>query len=535
MEDALARKLLDAAPAIVLVLDQKGRVLRTNPFFERLTGYDSAEVIGHDWISEFVPEPSRAAVREAMEQTLGSSSSTHMTNPILTRSGKERIIEWHNRVIQSESSDEYFALALGFDVTERVAAETALRKSEEQLNEAQRLAKIGSWRLDLRDDTLAWSDEIFRIFEIDPCRFAASYEAFLDTIHPDDRETVHRAYSESVRKRKPYEVVHRLRLKSGVQKWVHERGETRYDERGTPLYSTGTVQDITKQVLAQRTLNESQSAYRRLHEASSLKEGAVDATPNAVAFWTFDGTISYVNPAFVHLWGYDEPDELIGRSVLELAADRAEAKKIMANALRGEPIPPELRVLRKNGEQFTVLAATSTLRNEQGRPVQFMGAFIDVTEKKRADEEIRRASRRLRLVVDSSPDWIFAKDLEHRFVLVNETFARAQHRTQSEIIGRLDTELWPSDSEAGDGARRAREMHEQESRVFRGETVHIPWDEVASVDGVSRVFDTWKVPLRDEAGAILGVLCYSRELTRATEATDRERGSQDGQALFHRA
>ena len=143
---------------------------------------------------------------------------------------------------------------------QRQEAELALRESEVRLKEAQRLARIGNWEFDLPTNALHWSDEIFRIFEIDPTQFDASYEAFLAAVHPADRDKVNAAYRESVERKTNYEVTHRLLFPDGRIKHVHERGETHYAEDGTPLRSIGTVQDITEQVLAEReihALNES--------------------------------------------------------------------------------------------------------------------------------------------------------------------------------------------------------------------------------------------------------------------------------------
>ena len=132
------------------------------------------------------------------------------------------------------------------DITERNKAERALRSSESRLNEAQRLAQIGSWELDLRANNLTWSNEIYRIFEIDPVAFQASYEGFLNLVHPDDREMVDRAYSDSVASRTPYDITHRLLMKDGRIKFVQERGQTDYMPDGTPERSLGIVQDITE-------------------------------------------------------------------------------------------------------------------------------------------------------------------------------------------------------------------------------------------------------------------------------------------------
>ena len=137
-------------------------------------------------------------------------------------------------------------LQLKAEIVERKNAEAAIKKSERRLKESQKIARLGQWELDLRTNVLAWSDEIFRIFEIDPDKFKVSYELFLETIHPQDRELVNQAYHESVKNKKPYDIVHRLLMKDGTIKFVHEICRTEYDKDGNPIRSIGTVQDITE-------------------------------------------------------------------------------------------------------------------------------------------------------------------------------------------------------------------------------------------------------------------------------------------------
>lgn len=163
------------------------------------------------------------------------------------------------------SMDELGVLGLGFDsMTERLAAvtvsrdalvketaerrqaEEALSASERRLREAQRIAQIGSWELDLTTKSLFWSDDVYQIFELDKNNFDATYEAFLAAIHPEDREMVDHAYAHSLATKTPYEIEHRLLMKDGSIKFVHERGETYYDSNGKPVCSLGTVQDISE-------------------------------------------------------------------------------------------------------------------------------------------------------------------------------------------------------------------------------------------------------------------------------------------------
>jgi PAS domain S-box-containing protein len=154
----------------------------------------------------------------------------------------------------------------------RAAAESedAMRRSEERLREAQALAHLGSWELDLGTGRLTWSDEIYRIFEIAPGAFEASYEAFLDAVHPDDREAVDRAYAESVRSRSPYEITHRLLMADGRVKYVHERGATDYDEQGRPVRSVGTVQDVTERERREQEVVRLSRTYQLLSQTNQL-------------------------------------------------------------------------------------------------------------------------------------------------------------------------------------------------------------------------------------------------------------------------
>src|SRR5271169_260935 len=165
-----------------------------------------------------------------------------------------------------------------------VEQEQVLRQSEARLNQAQRSAHVGNWELDLVNNKLHWSDEIYRIFEIDQATFGASYEAFLNAIHPDDRDSVNKAYTDSLARREPYDIVHRLRFEDGRIKFVHERCETHFDAEGKAIRSIGTVQDITEQKLAEMALKESESRFRFMLENSPIAARIANSATCQVVF-----------------------------------------------------------------------------------------------------------------------------------------------------------------------------------------------------------------------------------------------------------
>jgi len=258
----LQSAILENAGALVVVLDREGRIRRFNRACEELTGYSFEEVEGRFVWDFLLPPEEQEPVHQEAFNTLVQNPQTLRnvyTNHWITRDGKKRLIEWSNSTLLDEQGEMEFMVSIGTDITEKNRAEAALKESAARLNEAQRIAQVGSWELDLESGELTWSDEIFRLFEIDKAAFGATYEAFLNAVHPEDRDRVNQAYTDSLASHTPCEISHRLRMPDGRIKWVNERCETHYDAQGKAVRSTGTVQDITERKLAEAQI--SQLAY----------------------------------------------------------------------------------------------------------------------------------------------------------------------------------------------------------------------------------------------------------------------------------
>ena len=156
------------------------------------------------------------------------------------------------------------------DITEQRFIDEALAKNETRLKDAQRIARIGNWELNLLTNQLYWSEEIYRIFEIAPDEFGATYEAFLEVIHPDDREMVNAAYKESLKLQQSYTNEHRLLMKDGRVKIVHEQCETEFNADGTPMVSTGTIQDITERKRTEEGLFKEHQNFLKAFSAAPI-------------------------------------------------------------------------------------------------------------------------------------------------------------------------------------------------------------------------------------------------------------------------
>ena len=241
-------RLFEAAGDAIVMFDVRERIQDVNPAIERILGYTPDEVRGRP-ITFLLADDMQAHVEQLFATYAQRDEHSFVgqgPSEISARhkNGETRYLEAVVEEVRLEDQVLFFAIAR--DVTERRKREADLRKSEMLLNDAQRIASIGNWELDLKADRLVWTDQIFEMFEVDKDRFGASYEAFLEAIHPDDRETVDTAYRQSLEDRTPYVVVHRLLMADGRVKWVEERCSTDFDDEGTPLVSRGTVQDITE-------------------------------------------------------------------------------------------------------------------------------------------------------------------------------------------------------------------------------------------------------------------------------------------------
>ena len=172
--------------------------------------------------------------------------------------------EWHIRDRKEEDFLETIANTLAGIIVRR-QSENLLKKSQERLYEAQRIAHIGNWDWGVVTNMLHWSDEIYRIFGLTPKQFGATFDAFLDTVHPDDRKAVRTALDEAVNGGQPYSLDHRIVLPGGEIRIVHEQGEVLFNDQAKPVRMVGTVQDVTNQKMAEEELRDSREKLRNLN------------------------------------------------------------------------------------------------------------------------------------------------------------------------------------------------------------------------------------------------------------------------------
>ena len=239
-----SQAIIDQSPFAIQIFAPDGTPLHMNRTAERLWRIRLEDIQGYNPLTD--PQLERLGITPYLRRAFAGET---VTTPVirydtsktpLATEVPHRILELRTHIYPLRDAEGTVAeiIVMHEDVTE-------LQEISRRLTEAQRVARLGCWELDLRNDHLFWSDEIFRIFEIDPARFGASYESFLEIVHPEDREAVNESYVRSVDAHTEYDIQHRLLMPDGRIKWVRERGHTEYAADGTPVRSLGTVLDIT--------------------------------------------------------------------------------------------------------------------------------------------------------------------------------------------------------------------------------------------------------------------------------------------------
>ncbi|MBU1364684.1 MAG: PAS domain-containing protein [Gammaproteobacteria bacterium] len=282
------------------------------------------------------------------------------------------------------------------DITERKLFEQRLSQSEAELKEAQAVAHLGSWRLDIVADKLNWSAEVYQIFgltEDHPLHLAD----FVDRIHPDDRERVLADWQAALQGAS-YDSEHRIVVGQDIR-WVRERAHVRFAPSGQAVFAVGTVQDVTERHLAEEQLSK-----------LSL---AIEQSPHSIVITNTDAEIEYVNDAFVSNTGYGR-EEVIGIKPSLLHSKQTPNETyidLWATLGKGETWRGEFINQRKDGSIFTEFAIISPVRQQDGMITHYLGIKEDVTEKKRTQSELENYRLHLEtLVADRTEQLIRAKN-----------------------------------------------------------------------------------------------------------------------------
>ncbi len=328
------------------------------------------------------------------------------------------------------SRNRFFGLILARKKYQELAnklEKTVQKRTTEltQLNtvyqEAQQITHLGNWEWDIKDGSLRWSEEIYRIFGIEPNSILPTYEKFTSFIHPDDRELVSQALDLALKDIAPYDIVHRIITPDNQLKYVHEHGKIRRDENRTPVQMLGTVQDVTTEMNIQQELKKSEDKFKILTENGYT------------GVLVHDQNIYYINPQIEKMTGFSR-QELLNMKLLELfvVKDKDKLKNILHRRSQGEKFTKQyddIQIRCKDGSFKTVSAFSMTIEYE-GKFVA-LSNIIDVTDIRKAEEQIKALSQ----IVEQTDDIIKMTDENGIITYVNDAFVAHTGFPRREAIG----------------------------------------------------------------------------------------------------
>ncbi|HMD96805.1 MAG TPA: PAS domain S-box protein [Terriglobia bacterium] len=382
------RLLFEHNMAAVLRTVGDGHIVDANEACARMLGYDSRDELLKKQMWELWYQPED---RPAFIARLQKERALTTLELCFRRKDGTPVVALANMTFNGGKTTEAPVIeATLIDITDRKRAEDALYRNQRVLAQAERIAHLGAWEMeisnreDLNQNRLHWSDETYRIFGYEPGAVEATNQLFFHHVHPDDRLRVIDGFSEAIAQQKPYVIEHRIQRCDGAERAVIEHAEILKDSQGRPERVIGTVQDITDR--------------KRAEEERKRLVTAIEQCAETIVITDPKGTIQYVNPTFTKVSGYSR-EEAVGSNPRLLKSGKHDASFFQSfwnTLLAGNPWHGEMVNRRKDGSLYTDELHVAPVRDARGEIVHFISNQLDVTERKRAEEAEAEAELKYR-------------------------------------------------------------------------------------------------------------------------------------------
>jgi len=365
------KDLFDKLPVSIIITSEEGRIISVNTTACKMFGYDSKEEFLKLKITDLY-----CNIEDRKEIVESIKTGKKIKEVCVKR--KDNCTFWVQEtfIAQTTDSGEVHFINVVKDITLHRQKE----EIEASLINIQRIAKIGNWEWDIARNVF-WSDEIYRIFGLTPKQFGATYEAFLNLVHPDDREFVKELVNKAIHENMPYSIDHRIVLPDGTVRIVHEEAEVIFDSNHEAVQMNGTVQDITER-------KQIEEQFRKLSHA-------IEQSTLSILITDTKGNIEYANPILFDVTGYTR-EEAIGKTPKIFSSGKTPPetyRSLWKTILSGKDWHGEFLNKKKDGELFWEHATMSPLKNDKGIITNFVAYKEDITKIKKLEEQFRQAQK----------------------------------------------------------------------------------------------------------------------------------------------
>src|SRR5262245_3907885 len=382
------RQLVDAVPQHIAIIDPDGKCIYGNKVALDYHGYTMEEFLDENVFERKIHPDDLAGYWNTRQQGISGGLPFNSEARLLSRDGEYR---WFLVLFNPLRDDQgrimrWYATAT--DMEDRKRAESAQRRSEVYLAEAQRLSHTGSFGWDVSSGQIHWSAETFRIFEFEP-KSKVTIEAILERTHPEDRPVVSHLIEYASHHRTAFDLEHRLLMPNGSVRYVHVVGHPSTDECGSFEF-VGAITDITERKQGEAALQ--QTAEQLKNQKAQLDE-LFEQAPEGVVLLDVEDRILRINPEFSRIFGYT-PEEATGQLINDLIAPeelRCEAEAYTNQIIHGKPVSAETIRRRKDGKRIHISLVAIPISVPGGGQIAEYAIYRDISERRSAEEALRRS------------------------------------------------------------------------------------------------------------------------------------------------
>jgi len=516
-DEGFSRSLLQALPVFFVAIGKDGTTRVMNDAMLEQLGYSKKEVIGKDYCSMFVPEEDRGELSVVFEKLAGLYEDTLNENRVVTKDGRELLVEWHGRPILNDRGELDFFFGVGVDITEQRKSEEALRKSEERYRTILENIEEGYFEVDLSGKFTFVNRTLSENLHLGGEELQGMhYRQFLDA---ENAETVLRVFSEVYRTGVPVKH-HDLKFTrvDGTVIFAEASVSLLTGAEGNPLGFRGIIRDVTERV-------ESEALYR-----------TVAQTSRAGVYIIQDKKFQLINSNAAH---YAEQDErtMLGRESFSIVhpEDHELVRESAKRMLRGETSNPyEYRIVTKSGKIRWILETVTSIEYK-GKPA-VLGNSLDVTELREARKRREESERRLSQIVEGSPVPSFVIGNDHRVTHWNQACENLTGIDASDVIGTLQqwSAFYPSkgkvladfivDNATEEDIARYYDGKCRKSAIVKGAYEAERFFPDLGEEG--KWLSITSAPLEDMEGGIIGAIEMLQDITERKESEEVLRESE---------
>ena len=502
-----------------MLYDRDGRrddfeYLLVNPAFGRLTGLH--DVVGRR-VTELLPgikeqNPELFDIYGAVAET-GEPAEFDIDFGPLER--------WLHVSATRPREGEF--VAFFYDITPRVAAEIEAREATRRLELSLAAAGAGIWEWDVATGANTWSSELWGLYDLDPGAHAASFESWLGSVLPEDRERLLGLVTTAAAQGSDLDFEWQVATRDGSVRWLLSRGGPVLGDDGHPVVYRGVVMDVTERKRVEQALEEREEAYAAIFQGS----------PYAMALMTRDSVIVNANQAFRELIGAGDR-EIAGESPVSLGIASEDAVARIVAMLDRDGAVRDLELERATMEGVPFVVSMNLTPVTVGGHDHVLAIYRDITERRRAEREVQEGRAKLEAALASMTDAVFISDADGNFVEFNDAFATF-HRfaTRDDCLRSLGE--YPDILEVylDTGEPAPLDMWAV-PRALRGETVADAEYGLRRKDTGEEWIGSYSFgPIRNEEGVVVGSVVVGRDVTERKKAErDLAESSTKFRALF---